>query len=97
MNTKETEEKEPKKPGRGGGGGSFGIPQKKRLTKAQFADDKSFKPFRRDHSAGNKMNLRSNHEDPRFCGRVEMREDERLPLAVGEVSLIRGTSAKFTY
>lgn len=43
------------------------------------------------------MNLRSDHEDPRFCGRVEMREDERLPLAVGEVSLIRGTSAKFTY
>lgn len=79
------------------GGESFGILQKKRLTKARFVDDKSFKPFRRDRSAGNKMNLRSNHEDPRFCGRVEMWEDERLPLAVGEVSLIRGTSAKFTY
>lgn len=46
--------------------GSFGILQKKRLTKAQFADDKSFKSFRRNRSAGNKMNLRSDHENPRF-------------------------------
>lgn len=54
------------------------------------------------------MNLRSDHEDPRFRGRLETQENKserekeiergeserkRLPLAVEEVSLIRGGGA----